>query len=168
MRKKIATYGLGLVLAIGHASFAWVTLDRELRSFQTADIPDLEFHGWSVIFVDLPVAIPVLSGMQAMGYAYGEDSAAKARVSDIALVIAGSIYWFFGGWFAGKLLLNLSMRGLIILGFVSIAALTLVLCFGEEFLVLLLLLGWLPVLLGITNFILDRTNLLKYERQAIQ
>ncbi len=112
--------------------------------------------------------MPVLSAMQAMGFGYGEDDAARARVSDMALVIAGSVYWFFGGWFAGKLLLNPSTRGAIIFGFVSTAALVLLLCLTRGPLILLLLLGVLPLLLGITDFIVRRSTLLKYERQVIQ
>jgi hypothetical protein len=168
MRKKIAIYALGLVVAIGHAGFAWVALDRDLRSFESGDTLDLEGHGLNVILVDTAVAIPVLLGMQAMGFGYGEDDAAKARVSDIALVIAGSMYWFFGGWFAGKLLLNLSTRAAIIFGFLSTAALTLLLFLGRGPIILLLLLGTLPLLLGITDDIVRRTTLLKYEPPIIQ
>lgn len=155
-------------MAIGHAGFAWVTLDRDLRSFESGDSLDLEGHGWSVTIVDIPVALPVLAGLQAMGFGYGEDDAAKALVSDTALVIAGSFYWFLGGWFAGKLLLTPSTRSAIIFGFVSTAALVLLLCLSRGPLILLLLLGLLPLLIGITNYIVQRTTLLRYERRVIQ
>src|SRR3954453_9147777 len=110
MKKKIAIYGLGLVIAIGHATFVWVTLDRDLRSFERGDSLDLEGHGWEVILLDAPVAVPVLLGTQALGYGYGEDDAPKAQISDLALVAAGTLYWFMGGVFAGRLLMTTSTR----------------------------------------------------------
>ena len=168
LRRFSATYGLALVLGLGHAVFAWLNLAADLREFQKGEQIDLSTHALMVTCVDAPVAIPVLLGMQALGYGYGNDDAAKARTSDLALVIAGSVYWFFGGWFAGKLLLNASTRAAIILGFVSTAALALLLCLGRGPLILLLLLGMLPLLLGVTDYIVRRTTVLKYERHPIQ
>jgi hypothetical protein len=167
MRKKIAIYGLGLVIAIGHASFAWVTLDRDLRGFESGDRLDLEGHGWDIILLDAPVAIPVLLGMQALGYGYGEDDTPKAQISDLVLVAAGTLYWFVGGVFAGRLLMTTSTRSALVFGLTTTAALMLLMYFGRGPIVLLMLLGITPLLLVVTYFVVEKTNLLKYEPRAI-
>jgi hypothetical protein len=167
MTQKIAIYGLGLVMAIGHASFAWVTLDRDLRSFESGNHLDLEGHGWEVILVDAPVAIPVLLGMQASGYGYGEDDAPKAQISDLVMVAAGTLYWFVGGVFARRLLMITSTRSALVFGFTTTAALTLLTYFGRGPIVVLMLLGITPLLLVVTYLIVEKTNLLKYEPRAI-
>jgi hypothetical protein len=167
MRRKIAIYGLGLVMAIGHASFAWVTLDRDLRSFESGNQLDLEGHGSEVILVDAPVAFPVLLGMQALGYGYGEDDAPKAQISDLVLVAVGTLYWFMGGVFAGRLLMTTSTRSALVFGFTTTAALMLLMFFSEGPSALLMLLGTAPLLLAVTHLIVEKTNLLKYERSTI-
>jgi hypothetical protein len=165
LRKLAFIYGLGLVLALSYATFAWRTLDKDLREFQAGQQVDLSTHGLIVICISAPVAIPVLLGMQSLGFGYGEDDADIARVSDTALVAAGTVYWFFGGVFGGKLVLSSSKRAATVVGIVIACSLILLTPLiplrspAGALLILLVFLGLIPLLLGITHLILRKTDL---------
>jgi len=164
LRKKAFIYGSGLVLALSYATFAWVTLEQDLREFEAGEQVDLSTHGLFVICISAPAAIPVLLGMQSLGFGYGEDDAAIALVSDRALVAAGTIYWFFAGVFGGKLILSRSKRAAHVVGSVvacSLIYLTLLIPRSPDvaFLDFLVFLGLIPLLLGMTHLILRKTDL---------
>ncbi len=86
----------GLTCAFIHVAYVGAWIQSELQAFWGGLVPDLEFHGLSWIGIDWPIFLVLdLTGVFGLGYHEGDVRSYVA--TDVALLVLGTVYWFFVG-----------------------------------------------------------------------